>query len=67
MLGAALMLVGVVALQGCQSDYPNDWSDEKCIIAKASVLMDDGDGIGKYTVHCCEGEDDNGDPEGCRG
>lgn len=60
---AALLMV---ALTACGSSYPNDWSEERCVVARASVLMDDSDvsdQLADYTIHCCK----NDDSSTCRG
>lgn len=64
--GSVLATVALVAACG-GATYANDWSDDKCTVARASVLMEGDINVGEYTVHCCEGTDENDDVYGCRG
>jgi hypothetical protein len=58
-------LVGIL-LSGCTEDYANDYSNSECVTLRAMATQSADDNA-EYTVHCCSGEDDDGNVVGCRG
>jgi hypothetical protein len=65
-----LISMAMLALIACgPATFANDWSTEQCIVAKSVALSDtsDGESVAEYSVHCCEGEDEDGGVRGCRG